>query len=158
MKRIFFIIAFIATVIVQPGFAQQNNNTPSNSLISYYYGIKDALVAGDSKLASVKAEDFIKVLNNTDPQLVDVTKKKLLTDDARQITANKELKSQRDHFADLSANMIMLVKTSKLSAEPIYELYCPMKKSNWLSNEKAVKNPYYGSAMLTCGKVTETIK
>jgi hypothetical protein len=37
-------------------------------------------------------------------------------------------------------------------------MYCPMKKSNWLSNEKTVKNPYYGSAMLTCGEVTGTIK
>lgn len=157
MKRIFFMIAFIATVIVQTGFAQQNNNTPSNSLVLSYYGIKDALVAGDSKLAAVKAGDFIKALNSTDPQLIDAAQKKALTEDARQITAN-ELKSQRDHFAGLSANMITLVKTSKLSAEPIYELYCPMKKSSWLSNEKAVKNPYYGSAMLTCGKVTETIK
>jgi len=32
-----------------------------------------------------------------------------------------------------------------------------MKKAVWLSNEKAIKNPYYGSQMLTCGKVVETI-
>jgi hypothetical protein len=28
----------------------------------------------------------------------------------------------------------------------------------WLSSEAVIKNPYYGKAMLTCGKVTETIK
>ena len=28
----------------------------------------------------------------------------------------------------------------------------------WLSEEQAIKNPYYGSSMLTCGKITETIK
>jgi hypothetical protein len=33
-----------------------------------------------------------------------------------------------------------------------------MKKAYWLSPDKAIKNPYYGSAMLTCGKVTETIQ
>jgi hypothetical protein len=32
------------------------------------------------------------------------------------------------------------------------------KGANWLSKENAVKNPYYGSQMLTCGKVVETIK
>jgi hypothetical protein len=32
-----------------------------------------------------------------------------------------------------------------------------MIKTHWLSSEKAIKNPYYGSAMLTCGEVTETI-
>ncbi|MAQ74933.1 MAG: hypothetical protein CL613_01215 [Aquimarina sp.] len=31
-----------------------------------------------------------------------------------------------------------------------------MKKAYWLSKEKDIKNPYYGSSMLTCGKVAET--
>ena len=30
-----------------------------------------------------------------------------------------------------------------------------MKKAAWLSSEKQIKNPYYGSSMLTCGEVTE---
>jgi hypothetical protein len=33
-----------------------------------------------------------------------------------------------------------------------------MQDANWLSKENAVKNPYYGSQMLTCGKTVETIK
>ena len=32
------------------------------------------------------------------------------------------------------------------------------KGADWLSKENVVKNPYYGSMMLGCGKVTETIK
>lgn len=32
-----------------------------------------------------------------------------------------------------------------------------MVKKNWLSNNKAIKNPYYGNKMLNCGKVTEII-
>ena len=32
------------------------------------------------------------------------------------------------------------------------------KGANWLSKENKVQNPYYGSVMLTCGKVVETIK
>jgi Protein of unknown function (DUF3347). len=32
-----------------------------------------------------------------------------------------------------------------------------MKKANWLSSEKEIKNPYYGSTMLTCGSVVDTI-
>lgn len=45
---------------------------------------------------------------------------------------------------------------------PTYYQFCPManggKGANWLSKENEVKNPYYGSEMLTCGKVVETIK
>jgi hypothetical protein len=65
---------------------------------------------------------------------------------------------QREKFATLSTNMFALAKTMKLSAEPVYQQYCPMKKASWLSNNKAIKNPYYGSAMLTCGSVKETIQ
>ena len=45
---------------------------------------------------------------------------------------------------------------------PVYYQFCPManggKGANWLSKENAVKNPYYGAQMMTCGKVVETIK
>jgi hypothetical protein len=45
---------------------------------------------------------------------------------------------------------------------PTYYQFCPMAKdgkgANWLSKENAVKNPYYGTMMLSCGKVIETIK
>jgi hypothetical protein len=53
--------------------------------------------------------------------------------------------------------MTVLAKAVKLSSEPVYQVYCPMKKANWLSSSKEIKNPYFGSAMLTCGKVVETI-
>jgi hypothetical protein len=31
-----------------------------------------------------------------------------------------------------------------------------MKKASWLSSEKTIKNPYFGSAMLSCGELTNT--
>jgi hypothetical protein len=157
MKKIFFMVAIIAAIFVQPGFAQQNNDQPT-SLLSSYYSIKDALVADNAKSAAAKATEFIKVLNNGEVKTIDAAKQKALIEDAGKIAASNDLKSQRDYFIVFSTHMIALAKTSKLSAEPVYELYCPMKKSSWLSSKQAIKNPYYGSSMLTCGKVTETIK
>jgi len=61
----------------------------------------------------------------------------------------------------LSKNMYELIKVSK-SETPVYYQHCPMandgKGANWLSKENAIKNPYYGSQMLTCGSIVETIK
>jgi hypothetical protein len=37
-------------------------------------------------------------------------------------------------------------------------MYNDGKGANWLSKESAIKNPYYGSQMLSCGKTVETIK
>jgi len=31
------------------------------------------------------------------------------------------------------------------------------KGGYWLSNEKAIKNPYYGESMMACGEIKETI-
>ena len=81
-----------------------------------------------------------------------------LLKDATAISESKDLKGERLHFATLSTSMFTVAKTVKLSAQPVYYAYCPMKKAYWLSSEAAIKNPYYGSAMLTCGKVTETLK
>jgi hypothetical protein len=32
------------------------------------------------------------------------------------------------------------------------------KGANWVSKDNTIKNPYYGSQMLSCGKTLETIK
>jgi hypothetical protein len=158
MKKMFLLVAFMATAMVQTGFAQNNHaavHTPA--LLTAYYDVKDALVAGDAALAASKAGQLVKAINSTDAQILPKASKDSLLADAAKIAGDKDLKNQRACFSGLSNQMIALVKTTKLSAEPIYQQYCPMKKSSWLSNEKAIKNPYYGNAMLTCGKVTETI-
>lgn len=68
---------------------------------------------------------------------------------------------QRGQFNTLSENMYQLLKVSKQDSTTYYQ-HCPManggKGANWLSKENAIKNPYYGSAMLTCGKTVETIE
>jgi hypothetical protein len=54
--------------------------------------------------------------------------------------------------------MAAFVKAAKVAGEPVYQQYCPMKNASCLSSSsKAIKNPYFGNAMLTCGKVVETI-
>ena len=55
-----------------------------------------------------------------------------------------------------STNVYDLMKVSKSDTTTYYQ-YCPMVKANWLSKEAAVKNPYYGASMLTCGSTVETI-
>ena len=37
----------------------------------------------------------------------------------------------------------------------LFQQFCPMydKGSSWLSMSKDIKNPYYGSKMLACGRI-----
>ena len=78
--------------------------------------------------------------------------------DARHISESSDLNHQREHFTSLSTNMVSLAKQAHLAQQPIYEDYCPMKKTYWLSGDTAIQNPYYGTTMPDCGKITATLK
>ena len=92
-----------------------------------------------------------------DSNAINEASRDALLKDATHISESKDIKHQREHFAPFSDNMIALAKTVKLSTAPVYQQYCPMKKASWLSNQQGIKNPYYGSAMLTCGSVKATL-
>ncbi len=133
-----------------------------------YFAVKDALVKTDGNTASAKATALLSAINavkmetlKTDEHNVWMKVLKNIKEDAEHIADTKDAKHQRDHFDTLSKNMYDLIKVSKQET-PTYYQFCPManngKGANWLSKENVVKNPYYGSMMLSCGKVVETIK
>ena len=78
--------------------------------------------------------------------------------DTRHINESKSADHQREHFASLSKNLYEVLKAVRKNTTTIYEQYCPMKKTYWLSETEKIKNPYYGpTAMSTCGKTKETL-
>jgi hypothetical protein len=68
-----------------------------------------------------------------------------------------DLEKQRVAFADVSTTIWAAAKSQKWNNPELFYQYCPMKKAYWLSTESAIKNPYYGSKMLACGSVKETL-
>jgi len=138
------------------------------SVFENYFALKDALVKSDGNLASAKAKELLNALNavqmnklSNEEHTVWMKVMKDLAFDAEHIAETKDVAHQRDHFMSLSKNMYELIKVSKQET-PVYYQHCPMankgKGANWLSKENAIKNPYYGSQMLTCGSTVETIK
>lgn len=147
---------------------EQNNSNPLKQVYSLYFTIKDALIKDDGNLASTKAKELLTALNAVKMEaLVEkehtVFMKQLsnLKTDAGNISESKNVSFQREHFTSLSENIYDLMKVIKPSYT-VYLNHCPMyndgKGANWISKESAIKNPYYGLTMLTCGKVKETIK
>ncbi|TDE53345.1 DUF3347 domain-containing protein [Flavobacterium sp. GT3P67] len=129
-----------------------------------YFSLKDALVKTDSKMASAKSKDLLTAITvvkmetlKMDVHMTWMKVYKDLTADAKNISETQDIKKQRELFKSLSKNTYELIKVSKFT-EPVYYQYCPMQDANWLSKENTVKNPYYGSQMLSCGKTVETIK
>lgn len=138
------------------------------SVFDNYFSLKDALVKSDGNITSTKAKDLLTALDavqmnklSNEEHTVWMKVMKDLAFDAEHIAETKDVAHQRDHFMSLSKNMYELIKVSK-QEKPVYYQHCPMankgKGANWLSKENAIKNPYYGSQMLTCGSTVETIK
>lgn len=142
--------------------------TQLTALFDAYFDLKNALVKSDIKTTSAKAGELLKAYEK-----VEMGKMKGAEHDAwmkemndvkkhtESIVNSKDLESQRKHFSALSENIYVLSKVADLGYT-VYKQHCPMyndgEGANWLSKESAVKNPYYGSQMLTCGKTVETIK
>lgn len=133
-----------------------------------YFSIKDALVKSDGKTAAVKASELLKAINavpmdkmKSDQHAAWMKVLPELKEDATHISDTQDAKHERDHFVTLSSNIHTVMKAFG-STDAVYYQKCPManggKGANWLSKEKAIKNPYYGSAMLTCGSTIETLK
>ncbi len=159
MKKIFLIVAIIATALTQDSYAQDSTKQYQlPQLLSWYYNIKNALVVGNANDAAIAATAFLKAANSIDYKIISEGNINTLVKDAGKISETTDIKKQRAYFANFSTNMAAVAKAVKLTDKPVYYAYCPMKKAYWLSSEKAIKNPYYGSAMLTCGEVTETIQ
>jgi Cu(I)/Ag(I) efflux system membrane fusion protein len=66
----------------------------------------------------------------------------------------------RESFQDVSASMLAIARTfGHNTAQPLVEAYCPMAFNDagaaWLQAGRAIRNPYFGAAMLGCGDVRD---
>lgn len=136
-----------------------------NAVLLAYYAVKSALTKDDGKTVATEALQLLATLDEVDVSLMDAGQKsqyeslrEKISFDAGHISETNNLKHQRDHFDTLSDNVWLLVKAFDANEQPVYRQFCPMVKKYWVSGDKAIKNPYYGKEMLTCGSVRETLQ
>lgn len=143
----------------------QEQTDPLDPVFSSYFSLKDALVNSDAAAASTHAKAMAKAITEVKPEALPQEAgaawkevMKPMAEQASAIANAKDINAQRKAFAVLSERMEELL-TASPRATPVYVAHCPMYAggADWLSLEQPIKNPFYGSKMLTCGKVTETI-
>jgi hypothetical protein len=137
-------------------------------IVTDYLSLKNALVSDNDKAAASAGKKLLATLNNVDMQSVPADKHQRymdIADDAKEhaehIGENAgNIKHQREHLSSLSEDLKDLIALFGTS-QTLYQDHCPMFNDNkgaiWLSESKEIKNPYYGSEMLTCGNVQKTI-
>ncbi|MDQ2658603.1 MAG: DUF3347 domain-containing protein [Bacteroidota bacterium] len=140
-----------------------------SSLFAAYIDLKDAFVSSDAKNIQLKASTTNDVLAGVDMNLltgaahndwmnyVTHIKKAIV-----EIQSGTDIEAQRESFSTLSDNLYKSAKAFGLGGEEAFYTYCPMAFNNegayWLSDNKTIRNPYFGDKMLTCGQVKETLK
>ena len=78
---------------------------------------------------------------------------------AKALGSAADLEAARTAFGPLSDAVIAAARADGWKDLPSLKIgYCPMVKQSWIQKEGAVSNPYYGSTMLTCGELKDTLK
>ncbi|GGD32601.1 hypothetical protein GCM10011343_23370 [Flavobacterium orientale] len=133
-----------------------------------YFSVKDAMIQSDGSATATKGKLLLAAIEKVDMNQLgakehDVWMQVLrpLKQTVQKISETKNIGTQRGQLDLLSKNMLNLAKVSKWDFA-IYNQHCPMandgKGGNWLSKQNTIKNPYYGSKMMTCGSTVETLK
>ena len=143
---------------------EQAQNFTITPIIKDYLALKNALVADNDKAAANAGKQLFTTLKNVDMNAIPANKHKEYMEIAENAKENAEhisdnadkIDHQREHLASLSKDVSDLI-TLFGTTQKLYQDYCPMyndgKGAVWISEAKTIKNPYYGSKMLTCGSL-----
>lgn len=72
---------------------------------------------------------------------------------ANELEKASDLNSAREAFGALSDAVMAAGKAEGWKdVEGVRLAFCPMVKRSWLQKDAQIRNPFYGSAMLTCGE------
>jgi len=126
----------------------------TQAIYNDYISLKNSLVATQYETAQKSATKLKSSLANY-PGCENTA---LIAD---KISGAKDIATQRKEFTLLSSDVIAMFKHADVTSGAIYVQHCPMANNgnggDWLSSEKKIQNPYYGSDMMECGAVLETI-
>ena len=141
--------------------AQSENHF--RALLKYYIDLKDALIKSDFTRAGIKA----KVFDDEIKKLLKSTKNEgkelhVIKRNLNNISNAKTLKSQRKAFKPLSDYLISIFSQIKSLDSKVFVQHCDcvddFTGGSWLSLDSKVLNPYFGDAMLNCGRVEQIYK
>lgn len=135
----------------------------TDQVLEKYHELKAALVDTDPEKAQELAKNFAELTKAIHEKAASDEKAQFalaIQKDVEQLAKSDNIETQRELFVPLTDNVYKMTKAFPADTE-VYYAYCPMafndKGAYWLEKEKTILNPYYGSKMLKCGSIKETI-
>ena len=148
---------------VDPSFKKQ-----WSAFITSYLTLKDSLMISKKERVSELAEIALLTFNSIEiPNLQELAHQewdslnRALKNSLEEIMNGQDLDAQRLAFASLTQNLHHGIQSFGRGEQALYYQFCPMALKNkgayWISDQKTIRNPYFGKKMLTCGEVKETL-
>lgn len=177
MNKIRTIFAFVITLGLLSACSNGNKETSESAsnapeafkeqftqVVNEYYALKDALVETKAEEAQRAANNFRTAVEQADAEALNesqradwAVEKQTLFEAAVALQETADVEKQREHFQTISNTLATSLPKYGIKEGTVYQQYCPMAFDDtgaiWLSKEKKVANPYFGSKMLRCGEV-----
>jgi hypothetical protein len=123
-----------------------------NTLFDQYLSLRESLVASDP----ARAQEIARAMGEISLEGMPEVSKSIAA-----LSESDQLGEQRAIFFMLNRAMVPHLE-SHLNSGEIYQQFCPMAFENtgafWFSDSEEILNPYFGDAMLRCGKVEKTFE
>ncbi len=155
---VLFILLVVNVVIAFAG--EETKSSPVQVVMENYFAIGNMLSQDSFKRVDKNAQNIVEATSQIlkeEKQSREENKEYFSQIKAIQTAAQKfeakDLKSARESYKALSQAVEKFVKTFGYSGSA-YSFYCPMVKENWFHSTEQVANPFYGTQMLKCGKMT----
>jgi len=133
-------------------------------ILESYFRLKNALTEDDFEQSKVELEKLSESIKQVNMKIFKekthnswMTLSSELKSNVKVALSGTQIEEVRKSFIAISKTILQLNKFFDPLNYTTYVQHCPMANNNkgadWLSKEEEIKNPYFGSSMLTCGEV-----
>jgi hypothetical protein len=138
--------SFLLTLIVVTG-ASLHASDAMKAIVTSYLEIQGRLVADNINGVKPAARAIGEQAARMGQAGVAIAKA------AKGMEEAADIKAAREAFGGLSDAVIAVGDAEGWKDIPnVRVAFCPMVRKSWIQKEDAIKNPYYGTAMSTCGE------
>jgi len=140
-----------------------------DSVYAAYFRVQRALSHDSLEGAKKESKAVLEALDHVDMTLLDheshmawMKELKVLAEGGGGIGGADSIDDARKSFKSLSDALIRVARSFGTTGNiAVYRFHCPMafdnKGSDWLQDKPEIENPWFGSSMLKCGTLEETI-
>lgn len=147
-------------------------NESFSQLLQSYFSLKDAFIESDTVKVNAAAGGLMQyadslhvneIKGDSSGTITETAKifSATISSSAQALAAEKGIEDKRKEFETLSDALWNLTRTVRFDKQTVYYVYCPMALDNkgayWLSDKKEIRNPYFGSKMLNCGEIADSV-